>query len=172
MRRKRFFRLSRVQREVIETQAEEPKLKSPQKPENPVGQIERPESELQPPKPAYPTLENDDKNEFEIQNGVLTRYRGKSGNVKIPNSVTSIGDYAFSDCYNLTSITIPDSVTSIGSYAFYACKNITCITVPNSVSSIGERSFANCASLKSVTIGNSVIQSAKVRFGGAKVLQT
>ena len=42
----------------------------------------------------------------------------------IPNSVTSIGSYAFFDCESLTSVTIPNSVTSIGSYAFYDCTNL------------------------------------------------
>lgn len=45
----------------------------------------------------------------------------------IPNSVTSIGSNAFSNCSNLASITIPDSVTSIGDYAFRGCSSLTSI---------------------------------------------
>ena len=74
----------------------------------------------------------------------------------IPNSVTSIGDWAFADCSSLTSITIPNSVTSIGEYAFGSCRSLTSITIPNSVTSIGERAFEYCSSLTSVTIPNSV----------------
>ena len=48
----------------------------------------------------------------------------------IPDSVTSIGSYAFYHCSSLTSITIPDSVTSIGDYAFYGCSSLTSITIP------------------------------------------
>ncbi len=44
-------------------------------------------------------------------------------NITIPNSVTSIGDAAFSDCSNLASVTIPDSVESVGYQAFYGCDN-------------------------------------------------
>jgi len=76
--------------------------------------------------------------------------------VTIPDSVTSIGDYAFYYCKSLTNVTIPDSVTSIGNEAFYACTGLTSITIPDSVTSIGNKAFAYCFSLTSVTIGNSV----------------
>ncbi len=61
----------------------------------------------------------------------------------IPNSVTSIGNYAFYDCSGLTSVTIPNSVTSIGSSAFYNCSGLTSVTIPNSVTSIGSYAFYN-----------------------------
>ena len=74
----------------------------------------------------------------------------------IPNSVTSIGDYAFYDCLSLTSVIIPDSVTSIGRYAFSRCSSLTSITIPDSVTSIGAGAFYKCSSLTSITIGDSV----------------
>ena len=74
----------------------------------------------------------------------------------IGNSVTSIGNYAFRSCSNLTSITIGNSVTSIGNYAFSYCTNLTSITIPDSVTSIGDYAFYDCVNLTSVTIGNSV----------------
>ena len=74
----------------------------------------------------------------------------------IPNSVTSIGDYAFTGCSGLTSVTIPNSVTSIGDGAFEACIDLTSVTIPNSVTSIGDEAFYYCSGLTSVTIGNSV----------------
>ena len=74
----------------------------------------------------------------------------------IPNSVTSIGGNAFSDCVNLTSVTIPNSVTSIGSGAFEGCRGLTSVTIPNSVTSIGDETFRDCSGLTSVTIPNSV----------------
>ena len=69
-------------------------------------------------------------------------------NIEIPNSVTSIGARAFSWCYGLTSIEIPNSVTSIGSEAFYSCSNLTSIVIPDSVTSIGSEAFYSCSSLK------------------------
>ena len=74
----------------------------------------------------------------------------------IPNSVTSIGDYAFYYCSGLTSVTIPNSVTSIGAGAFENCSGLTSVTIPNSVTSIGYCAFCACEGLTSVTIPNSV----------------
>ena len=90
--------------------------------------------------------------------------------ITIPNSVTSIGNYAFYDCSSLTSLTIGESVTSIGSYAFKGCSKlayyahnlylnetlVTDLIVPNSINIIERFAFYNCSSLTSVTIPNSV----------------
>ncbi len=63
-------------------------------------------------------------------------------NTTIPNSVTSIGNWAFRNCTGMTSITIPNSVTSIGAYAFSGCSGLTSITIPNSVKRIGSDAFS------------------------------
>ena len=81
-------------------------------------------------------------------------------------TVTSIGDYAFYDCDDLTSVTIPNSVTSIGEYAFSSCSGLTSVTIPNSVTSIGESAFQYCSGLTSVTIPNSVTSIGKEAFSG------
>ena len=76
--------------------------------------------------------------------------------ITIPDSVTSIGEYAFQNCSGLTSVTIGNSVTSIGSRAFANCSSLTSITIPDSVISIGDGAFWSCSGLSSVIIGNSV----------------
>jgi hypothetical protein len=81
----------------------------------------------------------------------------KEGGYIIPNSVTSIGGYAFSGCTSLTSITIPNSVTSIEGGTFYGCSGLASITIPSSVTTIGGYAFSGCTSLTSITIPNSVI---------------
>ncbi|MBP5242768.1 MAG: leucine-rich repeat domain-containing protein, partial [Clostridia bacterium] len=73
-----------------------------------------------------------------------------TGELVIPDGVTSIGNAAFSFCDRLTSIVIPDSVTSIGRYAFYRCSGLTSIIIPDSVTSIDMYAFQFCSSLKDI----------------------
>ena len=91
----------------------------------------------------------------------ITDYTGNDTVVCVPSyiggkAVTSIGEDAFYDCDNLTSITIGKSITSIGAYAFCYCTNLTSVTIGNGVESIGECAFKYCTSLTSVTIPDSV----------------
>ena len=88
----------------------------------------------------------------------------------IPNSVTSIGSFAFYGCTSLTSITIPNSVTSIENSAFYNCTALASVTIGNSVTSIGDWVFYGCTSLTSVTIPNSVTSIGSSAFYGCSGL--
>ena len=113
----------------------------------------------------------------------------------IPNSVTSIGDYAFYGCSGLTSIEIPNSVTSIGRGAFfgcsglshlvfpnsitsignsvvYGCSNLTNLVIPNSVTSIGDYAVNRCSSLKNIFIPHSVESIGNYAFYGCSELQS
>ena len=65
----------------------------------------------------------------------------------IPNSVNSVGAYAFYGRGGLTSVAIPDAVTSIGNYAFSGCSELTSVSIPNSVTSIGDYAFSDCVHL-------------------------
>ena len=90
--------------------------------------------------------------------------------VTIPDSVTSIGRYAFSGCTSLTSVTIGSGVTSIGEYAFNDCERLTSVTIPDSVTSISSRAFAGCTGLTSITIGSGVTSIGEYAFYGCTSL--
>lgn len=86
------------------------------------------------------------------------------------HAVTGIGDYAFRDCNEMTSVTIADSVTEIGTGAFVNCSKLSRAAVPNSVRSIGNSAFDGCIKLSSISYnGNeydlSNIESAFVENG-------
>ena len=102
--------------------------------------------------------------DYLIENGVLKYVKPGVNEFVIPDSVTSIGEYAFRDCKSLTSVTIPDSVTSIGYRAFYYCPAITSVNIPDSVRSIGEGAFEGCSSLGSVTIRSGVTSIGSYAF--------
>ena len=82
----------------------------------------------------------------------------------IPNSVTVIGKCAFEGCIGLTSVEIGNSVTSIGRYAFYSCQGLTSINIPNSVTEIGNNAFYWCTGLTSIVIPNSVTSIGNEAF--------
>lgn len=81
-----------------------------------------------------------------IKNTAFYKWRMES--VIIPETVTKIGDSAFSDCTELTSITIPENVKTIGENAFSNCYSLTRITIPKNVESLGYAAFYNCTALK------------------------
>ena len=90
--------------------------------------------------------------------------------VSIGNSVTSIGGGVFAWCTALTSITIGNNVTSIGAMAFYGCSYLTSITIPNSVTSIGNYAFTLCSSITSIILPNSVTSIGEGAFDGCSSL--
>ncbi|MBQ6754540.1 MAG: leucine-rich repeat domain-containing protein, partial [Bacteroidales bacterium] len=106
----------------------------------------------------------DGNTSYSSEDGILYNYskttlvicpNGKTGSITIPNTVTSIGNSAFSGCSGLTSITIPEGITSIGESTFSGCSGLTSITIPNRVTSIKSLAFFNCPSLTSVTMERS-----------------
>lgn len=84
--------------------------------------------------------------------------------VIIPDTVTSIGTGAFSNCKLLSSLNIPDSVKSIGESAFYNCSGLTSLTIPDSVTSIERSAFRRCSALTSLIIPDSVTSIGGTAF--------
>jgi hypothetical protein len=149
---------------------------------------------------------NPNNNNYSSDNGVfydrnktvLIAYPSATGSITtIPNSVTTIGDYAFQSCTSLNSVTIgsgvttigtyafslctqlddvtftsPSQVTTIGQYAFQGCANLTSITIPDSVTSIGNGAFIQCTELTSVTIGSGVKTIGESAFSSCSKLGT
>ena len=101
---------------------------------------------------------------FDRDKTAIISYRAKEANYVIPDSVISIGGFAFSECNSLTSIIIPDSVTSIGYSTFSECKSLTNINIPDSVTSIGDFAFSILDSLTSINIPNGVTNIGQGAF--------
>ena len=100
-------------------------------------------------------------------------YNSYKGDLLIPSSivydgvyynVTAIGDYAFSNCTELTSVYIPNSYKKIGMYAFAGSKNLTSVTLPNTVTEIGYRAFQGCSSLGNIRLPNVLMSLSSYLF--------
>lgn len=98
-------------------------------------------------------------------------YSDYCGHVTIPASVTfngatypvtTIGEWAFYGCYELTSIEIANSVTSIGDRAFFDCSSLNNIEIPNSITNIGTEAFCHCENMSSISLSSAL---TKISFG-------
>ena len=107
---------------------------------------------------------------FNKDKTTLIAYRSKEKNYIIPNSVTNIGNAAFSGCSSLTKINIPNSVTKIGNEAFYDCRSLTNINIPNGVTNIGGYAFYNCRSLTNINIPDGVTNIRDNAFSDCRSL--
>ncbi len=107
-----------------------------------------------------------DGNLFNKEKTTLTQYCAGKTNTSyiIPSGVTTIGAYAFSYCYILTSVTIPDGVTTIGEYAFNWCTRLSGMTIPDSVTTIGESAFYYCSGMVNVKMSDGVTTIGKSAF--------
>ena len=101
----------------------------------------------------------------DVDNAPWNEYRSRINEIVVEENVISIGDYAFWNCSNLTSVTLPEGVLSIGNSAFYTCTSLASIEIPESVSSIGTAAFSGCANLTSIEIPHNVNQIKNYTYG-------
>ena len=93
---------------------------------------------------------------------------GLNCTLAIPSSVTTIGNYAFSNCSGLNgTMVIPDQVISIGNSVFINCSGLSgTLVIPDAVVSIGSNAFNGCSGLDSVIVGKSVTSIGSSSFSG------
>lgn len=87
--------------------------------------------------------------------------------VTIPDSVTTIGEFAFGVCLNLTSVRIPDSVTTIGDSAFYQSNGLVSVDLGEGVTSIGSLAFFKCFRLANLSFPESLTAIGDRAFEGS-----
>ena len=91
--------------------------------------------------------------------------RGDIRRIVVQKGVTTIGDYAFYGCKNVTSVTLPDTVTQIGKLAFYGCKDLRTLTVPDSVLTVEDYAFAKAGLQSIVFRGSAPVLGAGIFAG-------
>ena len=89
--------------------------------------------------------------------------------ISLPNSIVSIGDYAFCECRYLQSVVLPNKLFRIEKYLFRNCDNLRSVIIPFGVTYIGQGAFEWCYSLDSVVIPNSVTTIKQLAFNGAGI---
>ena len=89
----------------------------------------------------------------------------------IPNTVTSIADYAFYQCSNLTRINFPSNLISIGALSFHGCRLVEDLSLPSTVSTIGWGAFGDCTSIKKMIIPDNVDIIKQETFYGCSSLE-
>ena len=104
--------------------------------------------------------------DFVIRGGVLEKYNGAATEVVVPNSVKTIGAYAFWNCIGITSVVLPNSVQEISEWAFSGCSSLTSVTIPTSVQKIGSCAFFRCSLLSTIKIPASVRKIEHSAFSG------
>ena len=99
-----------------------------------------------------------------VGNWAFTRCENMT-ELKLASTVKSIGHYAFYACYGLTELALPDGLLIINDNAFNFCTGLKSVVIPDSVTVLGGNSFTMCSSLESVVIGSGVESIGWTAFG-------
>lgn len=114
--------------------------------------------------------------EFDYDTGTITSASTYITQADIPSSINGvdviiIGDYAFSNCHYLESVTIPYGVTILESGVFLNCGQLKTIDIPETVEEIGSSAFYDCVSLEEIMIPKDVTYIGGAAFGGCTSLK-
>ena len=107
-------------------------------------------------------------NSYELYRYAFAELTGITSAV-VPDTVTAIGEGAFTNCYALTSVTLGNSIVSIGDTAFAACSELSSINFPRALQTIGENAFWACA-ITSVSLPNGVTELGDYAFSACREL--
>ncbi|MGL4791974.1 MAG: leucine-rich repeat domain-containing protein [Anaerotignaceae bacterium] len=80
------------------------------------------------------------------------RGQNKIIDIKLPETLKSIGDYAFCDCRGLTEIHLPNSVVEAGNHSFYNCRNLEKVSIPSGLKTVGDGFIKNCDDIKIINL--------------------
>lgn len=104
-------------------------------------------------------------------NIISNTYSNGKGIIVFDKHITSIGEYAFYQCSELTSIQMPESITEVREYAFYE-SSLNDIILSNDITSIADYAFFRCEDLTTITIPDNVTKIGKYVFYGCSKIQT
>ena len=107
-----------------------------------------------------------DLSEAKIVAGGDSYFDGYIGQEKYYTSNDEIGDYAFSSCSGLTSLTLPSGITKIGVGVFQYCSGLTSLTLPSGINKIGSKAFNGCSGLTSLILPAGVTEIWSYAFNG------
>ena len=93
-------------------------------------------------------------NAYSPSNNFSTIFGSQVQTYNLGDAITAIGNYAFYNCGNATSLNIPDGVTTIGNNSFAGCSGVTSFVIPESVTSIGDNAFRECTGVETLTLPN------------------
>ena len=99
-------------------------------------------------------------------------FSGCSGltSLTLPAGITEIDSYAFQHCSGLTSLTLPAGITKIGEFAFVGCSGLTSLNLPDGITKIGYEAFSGCSGLTSLTIPDGITSIGGSAFSGCSGL--
>lgn len=121
-------------------------------------------------KETKPKTTTPDGKNFEISRGVLKQYKGRSGTVVIPETVTKIGEKAFKDCVKIKKVVLHDGVTEIQTAAFFGCSSLKEMTIGKGVTRLGKAAFWDCKGLENLFIPATVTGFGACVFAGCDSL--